>query len=412
MEIVKGLCRIVAMAMLVAVTTSMAFFAGYTFQWAAGPAVAAPAQVAQTVQAASPQQESEPAAFSLFWEAWGVIQQKFYGKIPDDKEMTYGAIRGAVATLGDENTAFADPERAKIFSEDLSGSFEGIGAAVHMDEQGQIVIAEPFAGHPAADAGLKRGDIILKVDGTSVEGLSLLEAIAMIRGPAGTTVVLTIRREGVSEPFDVPVVRKKIEIPAVTWRMLPEGVAYLQLTEFNAQATAGVREALGQALPEKPKGLVFDLRNNPGGYLDTAVEIASEFFSDGIVVSEQMKDGQHHELSASEGGLALDIPLVVLVNGGSASAAEIVAGAIQDKGRGILIGEKTFGKGSVQEAHKLSDDSQLRVTVAHWLTPNGKDINKQGLTPDIVVEQSEQDVKEGKDPQLERAVEYLLNGEK
>jgi carboxyl-terminal processing protease len=411
MGIVKGLCKIVTMAVLAAVITSMAFFAGYTLQWVAGSNVVAPAPAMATAPGVAPAQASEPAGFSLFWEAWGLVQQKFYGEIPDDKEMTYGAIRGAVATLGDENTFFADPERAKIFSEDLSGSFEGIGAAVRIDENGRLVITEPFAGHPAADAGLKRGDIILKVDGTVIENMSALEAVALIRGPADTTVVLTILREGVSEPFDVPVVRKKIEIPVVSWRMLPEGIAHVKLAEFNGQATDSVREALQSALREKPKGLVFDLRNNPGGYLSVAVEIASEFLDGGKVVSEQMKGGQRRDLSATEGGLALDIPLVVLVNGGSASAAEIMAGAIQDRGRGILVGEKTFGKGSVQELHTLSDQSELRVTIAHWLTPNGKDINKQGLTPDIAVELSEQDAEQDKDPQLDRAVEYLLRGE-
>jgi carboxyl-terminal processing protease len=412
MEIAKGICRIAAMAVLAIVITSMAFFAGYTLQWAAGTAVAAPVPVTATAPDFAPAQQSELAGFSLFWEAWGIVNQKFYGGIPDDEEVTYGAIRGAITTLGDQNTVFIDPEQAKIFSEDMSGIFEGIGAAVRMDENGQLTIVEPFADHPAANAGLRRGDIILKVDDTVIEDMNVLEAIALIRGPAGTTVVLTIHREGVLEPFEVSVVRERIEIPVVSWRMLPEGMAYIQLSEFSGQATGNVREALQSALREEPKGLIFDLRNNPGGYLNAAVEITGEFLDGGNVVIEQMKAGEGRAFPASRGGLALDIPLVVLVNGGSASATEITAGAIQDRGRGILIGEETFGKGSVQEAHTLSDDSQLRVTVAHWLTPNGKDIDKEGLTPDIIVELSEQDIEQDRDPQLERAVEYLLSGEK
>lgn len=412
MEIVKGLTRIVAMALLAAVITGVAFFAGYTQHWIAGAGAASPDYQAGTGAYSLPQSEGDPAEFSLFWEAWGLIQQKFYGKIPDNKGMTYGAIRGAVATLGDENTAFLDPERAKIFAEDLSGSFEGIGASVQMDEEGHLVVTELFSGQPAADAGLKKGDVIIKVDSTPLEGLNVLEAIALIRGPANSKVVLTISREGISEPFEVTVTRKKIEIPVVSWKMLPEGIAYVQLTEFNAQASDALRDALLQAQDENPKGLILDLRNNPGGYLDVSIEVASEFLKEGNVVFEQSRDERRRGFQVVDGGVAQDIPLAVLVNGGSASASEIVAGAIQDRSRGVLVGEKTFGKGSVQESHTLSDGSQLRVTVAHWLTPDGKDISKQGLTPDIEVEMDEQDASQDEDPQLERAVKYLLSGER
>jgi carboxyl-terminal processing protease len=413
-EVIKGLAKIFVMALLTVIVTSTAFFAGYSMHWATAPVSAALAPPPATMNAPTvvTTAYTEPPEFALFWEAWGIIQREFYGKVSDAKEMTYGAIRGAVATLGDENTAFLDPVHARIFSEDISGSFEGIGAAVRIDESGRLIIAEPFNGQPAAKAGLKRGDIITKVDGTIIQGMSLIEAISLIRGPAGTTVVLTIVREGIPQPFEVSIVRKKIEIPTVTWRMLPQGIAYIQLAEFSGQATANLQQALTEVGKEHPKGLILDLRDNPGGFLQTAVEVASEFLKDGTVLVEQQKGGERHSYPVIQGGLAPEVPLVVLVNRGSASAAEIAAGAIQDNGRGILLGEQTFGKGSVQVPHDLSDGSELRVTIAHWLTPNGHDIDQHGLVPDIVVEQTAEDQEAGRDPQLDRAVEYLLTGKK
>ncbi len=351
--------------------------------------------------------------FRVFWEAWHIVEKEFYHPEhePDSEDMTYGALRGALDSLGDPYTSFAEPVYAAIFDEDMGGSFEGIGATVNMQD-GQVIIVRPLPDSPAEKAGLLPGDIIEKVDGTLVEGMNLLDAIAMIRGPEGTAVRLTIQRrsetESVTESFDVEIIRKKMELPTVEGRMLDERIAYLRLNEFNSPSADRVKEALEELLGNDPEGLIFDLRDNPGGYLQSAVAIASQFLEEGVVLYERGKDGSEHEYLARGKGLATEIPLVVLVNGRSASASEIVAGAIQDHNRGILIGQQTVGKGSVQTSHHLSDGSSLHVTVARWYTPNDEQIDMSGLTPDIVVELSPEDLTQGLDPQLERAQQYLL----
>jgi carboxyl-terminal processing protease len=273
---------------------------------------------------------------------------------------------------------------------------------------GQIVIAEPFVGQPAAKAGLLRGDVILSVDKKSLNGMSLYEAISLIRGPAGTTVVLTIARQGIDKPFDVSVVRARIENKVVDSKRLTGDIGYVSLSEFSRGASSKVADAIRSLEAEgQLKGLILDLRDNPGGLLDEAGMVASQFMDKGIVTIEREKGGKEQALDAQPGGVALDVPLVVLVNRGSASASEIVSGAIKENGRGKLIGEQTFGKGTVQMPQTLSDGSELRVTIAEWLTPKKEQINGQGIVPDIVVERTQADFVDGRDPQLDRAVEYL-----
>ncbi|MCK4451184.1 MAG: S41 family peptidase, partial [Anaerolineae bacterium] len=291
--------------------------------------------------------------------------------------------------------------------EDMSGAFDGIGAVVNMNNDGQLEIIRTFEDKPAARAGLEPGDIVLAVGDTAIEKMSIFEAVALIRGPAGSVARLTIKRQGVEEPFIVEVVRQKIEMPIVESRMLDDDIAYLKLAEFNAQAASKLKADLQSLLAEEPRGLILDLRDNPGGFLNVSVEIGSQFVGEGSILVEKLKDGQHRDYPAQSGGLATDIPLVVLVNGGTASASEIVAGAIQDAGRGILIGEQTLGKGSVQLSHYLSDGSELRVTIARWFTPNGRAIHEEGLAPDIQVDMTEEDIEAGRDPQLQRSIEYL-----
>jgi carboxyl-terminal processing protease len=275
---------------------------------------------------------------------------------------------------------------------------------------GRLIIVEPLPGRPAAQAGIQRGDLVIQVDDTPIQNMTLMEAVGLIRGPAGSTVRLTILRQGVKEPFEVAIVRERIELEVVESRMLDDDIAYVKLTEFNAKATKELKEALRELMREEPKGLIFDLRSNPGGYLQTSVEVTSQFLDEGLVITERGKGGIESEYSVEGGGLATEVPLVVLVNVGSASASEIVAGAIQDAGRGILVGERTFGKGSVQLPHTLSDGSELRVTIARWFTPKGREIQGIGIIPDIEVEMTMEDLEAGRDPQLERAVEYLLTG--
>ena len=352
----------------------------------------------------------EDEAFQLYWEAWRLLERDYYGDIPHDDEVTYGAIRGAVNTLGDPFTAFIDPEIAEINREDDTGSFEGIGAYVTMRD-GRLVSVNTFKDHPAEEAGVRRGDIVLQVDDTVIENMSVYEAITLIRGEAGTPVVLTILREGQDE-FEVEIVRARIDIPVVESEMREDGIAYVSLFDFSSEATAKLRAAIEELQEQDPEGLVLDLRGNPGGWLNEAVETSGLFLSeDALVLIERFKDGTEQTYEAPNRPAAPDIPMVVLVDGGSASASEIVAGALQDHGRAILIGEKTFGKGSVQWPHELSNGAEMRVTVARWFTPSDRAIHGEGLEPDIEVEITEEDLDAELDPQLERAVEYLLTGE-
>lgn len=390
--------RLIVVALLVTLITSMAFLAGF----AARPSLT-PGPTAASVEPAS----SEEGAFRVFWEAWHILEHDFYGDLPDAQEMTYSAIRGVVDGLDDKYTAFLEPRIASIIREDMSGAFDGIGAVVNMNKDGKLEIVQTLEGKPAARAGLRPGDIVLAVDDTVIEKMTVFDAVALIRGPAGSIARLTIKRQGLEESFVVEIVRQRIEIPIVESRMLDDDIAYLKLFEFSAEATSKLRTDLQSLLAEEPRGLIFDLRNNPGGLLDVAIEVGSQFVGEGSILVEKLKDGQDRHYPARRGGLATDIPLVVLVNGGTASASEIVAGAIQDTSRGILIGEKTFGKGSVQLSHNLSDSSELRVTSAYWFTPKGRAIHEEGLTPDIQVDITEEDIEADRDPQLQRAIEYL-----
>ena len=355
----------------------------------------------------------EPSEFATFWEAWSYLNEQFYGDIPPDNERVYGAIRGMVASFDDQHTAFIDPVRAAISRENIQGSFSGIGATVRQDEAGRLVIADPMPGHPAALAGVRPGDIVLEVDGESVEGLSLFEAVLLIRGPTDTTVVLTILREGEPEPFDISIVRAEIELEVVQSELLesPNGdkIGYVRLAQFSKGAAAKITEVAEELFDQGATSLIFDLRSNPGGLLSEAVDVSSLFIENGPIVIERLKNEEDKVFKTKRGLLIAgnNTPLVILVNGGSASASEIVAGAMQDAGRAIVIGEQTFGKGSVQLPHLLSDGAELRVTIAEWLTPSERQIHGQGITPDIPVEMTFEQFEQGEDPQLDEAVKYL-----
>ena len=346
----------------------------------------------------------------LFNEALKLLDSQFYGDVPQGKDLTYEALRGFVGQLGDPHTAFLDPDQAAQFNSDLQGQFEGIGARVDKAEKGGVEIKYLFAGQPAEKAGVRVGDVIKAVDSKDVTQLDLNEAIALIRGPRDTKVVLTIQR-GDEAPFDLTVTRARIEIPVVEAKTLADGkIEYVALSEFSSVASGRLEEALKTALAKKPTGLILDLRGNPGGLLDAAVRIGSYFVPEGNILIERFQDGRE-QLYPREGSYLLgDTKLVVLVDGGSASASEIVAGAIQDAGTGKLIGEKSYGKGSVQLPNALSDGSQLRVTIARWFTPKDRAIHGVGLEPDIVVPLTDDDRQAKRDPQLDRAVEFLTTG--
>ncbi|MGD2179066.1 MAG: S41 family peptidase [Anaerolineae bacterium] len=360
----------------------------------------------------TPRNEAEET-FQLFWEVWDLVQRHYYDDLPSMREITYAAIRGMLDVLDDKYTAFIEPDVAAVLEEDATGRFEGIGAFVDADESGKIRIVDTFENGPAQEAGLRAEDRVIAVDGESIVGDPLYEAIGKIRGPAGSEVVLTVEREEAREPFDVVVTRARLDIPIVETEMRDDGVGYVRLYDFSATASESLEEGLEELLEHDPKGIVLDLRQNPGGWLDQAIDVADLFLAENVVAVERFSDGREREFTASSGDIAEDIPLVVLVNNGSASGSEIVAGALQDHERAPLVGVATFGKGSVQRPFALSDGSELRVTVALWFTPDDQRIQGEGLTPDIEVPWSDEEREEDpeQDPQLQRAVEYLLAGE-
>ncbi|MCS6964826.1 S41 family peptidase [Thermoflexus sp.] len=387
-----------------------AFLSGFAVAWGMSAGSPRTPHAAPAVSTPAPPPQDLQQAFKIFWEAWKLVQDEYYGEIPAPQTVAYGAIRGALQTLGDPYTSFIEPKIARILQEDASGQFEGIGALVRMNRDNKLEIVRTFEGSPAQKAGLRAGDLVVKVNGQSIVGYSIYEAIALIRGPAGTSVTLTIERPGQRDPLEVTVTRARITIPIVETRMLPENIAYVQLFDFSAQATRQLREQLKALLAQNPRGLILDLRDNPGGFLDQAIQVADLFLSEGVVAYERMKDGEERVFRSKSGDIAEKIPMVVLVNAGSASASEIVAGALQDRGRARLVGERTFGKGSVQLSHTLSDGSELRVTIARWFTPNNRAIHGEGLNPDVEVKVEPGPETGGADPQLQRAIEVLLQG--
>lgn len=347
-----------------------------------------------------------PEGFQVFWEVWDYVEREFYYEKPPATERVYGAIRGLLSSLDDANTAFVQPSIAEVERENIEGVFGGIGAYVQLNEFNQIVIAYPFPDQPAARAGLQAGDIVLSIDGQSVDNLTLAEGTALIRGPLGTTVRLEIRRPGTGEIFEVDVERAEIQVPTVRAEMLENGVAYVALFRFNGVATLQLESQLEDLLAQNPRALIFDLRGNRGGLLDEAISVSDLFLARGIVATQRtsLRD-EPRVFYAETGDLAENIPLVVLIDGGSASASEIVAGAIQDRERGVLIGTRTFGKGSVQLVHDLSDGSQLRITYGAWYTPDEQPLDGHGIDPDIEVDPAA--TENGQDPWLAAALAYI-----
>lgn len=364
----------------------------------------------QTPDSATPEGIDREKLFEPFWQAWELVHQNYVDQPVNDQELMQGAIRGMLEAIGDPYSGYMTPDEYQQANAPLRGEYEGIGAWV--DTSGSLLtIISPMEGSPAENAGLKAGDQIIAVDGEDVVGLDPQLVLRRVLGPAGSTVRLTISRPGQAEPFEVSIVRKKITIETVTARMLDNKIAYVQIAQFGERTDRDLRNKLRELLRENPVGIVLDLRNNPGGYLNTAINITSQFIGNGIVMYEQYGDGEKTAFQARSGGVATNIPLVVLVNEGSASASEITAGAIQDRARGVLVGVKTFGKGTVQSWSLLkSDAGAIKITIARWLTPNERQINGEGLQPDVVVELTEADREANRDPQLDKAVELILTG--
>ena len=349
--------------------------------------------------------------FPVFWEAWNDIHQDFYKAPVDDTELTYGSISGMVDALNEPHTQFTEARIAAITSSDLQGSFEGIGATVEMVE-GRLTIVSPIKDSPADKAGLLPGDIVLKVNDTVIQNMDVNQAVTLIRGPKGSTVTLQIQRIKQPAPLVISLVRDTIRTPFVESHMIQgTTIAYLRLNEFGATASDEMTAAIQQLMAQHPTGLIFDLRHDGGGFLTVGIDVASQFLKGNqVVMIEKTKDGAAQQLKSKSGGLATDIPMVLLVDKGSASASEIVSAAIKDYKRATIIGTNTYGKGSVQFVNTLKDGSELRVTTAHFFSPKDNAIDGIGITPDIQVELTPDDVLNKADPQLDRAVQFLTTG--
>lgn len=362
--------------------------------------------------AAPDQQSATPAEletlFKPFWEAWNIVHTQFVDQPVDDLKLMQGAIRGMMDALGDEQTFYMDPEVYETERLSLQGQYEGIGAFVDLEGE-YLTIVSPIAGSPAEQAGLHPGDKVIAIDGEDMTGVPPEEARLKVLGPEGTDVTLTVSREGEPEPLEFVITRARITIRSAEGEMLENDIAYVDINTFGDRTTQELRATLNNLMRQNPSGIIIDLRNNPGGYLNTAIEVTSEFIEDGVIMYEQYGDGRRDQYDASGNGQATDLPIVVLINEGSASASEILAGALQDYELATLIGEQSYGKGSVQIRQPLSNDQgAASVTIAKWLTPKERAIDKVGLTPDVFVEMTPEDFEADQDPQLDAAVETLL----
>ncbi|MCA9980851.1 MAG: S41 family peptidase [Anaerolineales bacterium] len=349
--------------------------------------------------------------FVPFWEVYDYLNEEYYDQPLDQSQLVEGAINGMLATLGDPNTAYLSPEEQAAMQNAMDGELQGIGAEVQAAEDGAITIVSPFEGSPAAEAGLLPRDILREADGVPLTGMDVAEAAARVRGPAGTAVELLVERNG--ETFNITIIRGVIDLPSVTSEMLADNIGYIRLSRFANNTTDELNEALEEILPQANNGLILDLRRNPGGALTAVVDIADLFLPENTILIERFGDGEEVTYTADDGDFAEQIPLVVLVDEGSASASEVLAGAIQDTGRGIVIGQDTFGKGTVQNWLPLRNGGGVRVTIARWLTPDGTWVHETGVAPDVVVLLPEvtagMTADEFEDIQLNTAVEYLLN---
>jgi carboxyl-terminal processing protease len=389
------------------------FITGHVIPLTSIPGIPQPVTIAPPT--VSPQQESATPSelqslFAPFWEAWTLVHENYVDQPVNDVELMRGAISGMMEALGDQHSSYMNPKDFADANAGLEGEYEGIGAYVDTTTK-YLTITSPIPGSPAERSGLLPGDQVVAIDGEDMTGINAEVARTKVLGPANTVVHLTILREGEDELLEFDVTREKISIKSASGEMLENDIAYVQVTTFGDKTTPELLATLKQLMPQNPKGIILDLRNNGGGFLSTSVEVTSQFLADGVVLYEQYGDGKRTTYNVIPGGMATDtnIPMVVLINEGSASASEIVAGALQDSGRAKLVGATSFGKGSVQNWIPLSgDNGAVRITIAKWLTPNENTIHEIGLTPDVAVERTEEDFKADLDPQLDKAVEVLL----
>lgn len=343
--------------------------------------------------------------FDPFWEVWNLVNSQYFDQPLEAENLMEGAIEGMLARLEDPNTRYLEPAVEESARDSMEGEIQGIGVLVEMVDE-QITVVSPFEGSPAERAGIRPGDVLIEADGVDLVGMDLSEAAALIRGPAGTEVQLVILRG--EETIEMSVTRDVVQIPSVRGEMLEGNLAYVRLSRFGNRTPEELSEVLEGLLSQNPRGMILDLRNNPGGGLDSSVEIADAFLKEGVVLIEEFGTGRERVFRSSDSGMAEDVPLVVLVNEGSASASEVLAGAIRDQERGLLVGSTTFGKGTVQTWHALSNGGGVRITTARWITPDGEWVNETGIMPDVVIPSPENPPADlADDPQLQAAIEEL-----
>ena len=344
--------------------------------------------------------------FQPFFEAWDAVHSQYYQQPVEDMILMQGAILGMMESLGDPHSSYMDPDEYRQQNAPLQGEYTGIGAWV--DTSGEfLTIISPMPNSPAEMAGIKSNDIVIAVDGRDMTKKDPATVLRYILGPAGEKVILTISRDGMNELLNIEIIRAVIEVPPIEYRMLDNQIAYIRLFQYSINAAQEIENALFDLLEEDPIGLIFDLRNNSGGYLDAAIEVTSLFIDNGTLMIEEWGDGRRQDYKANGNVITQDLPLVILVNEGSASASEITAGAIQDYQRGILIGTTTYGKGLIQNWIELQgENGAIRVSIARWLTPKGRQIHLNGLSPDIFIENDDNESEN--DLQLEKAIEYLI----
>lgn len=356
----------------------------------------------------SDKNKPEKVDFGIFWNVWSEVSEKHIDNEDLDHEaMVYGAIKGMVKAIDDPYTSYMDPVEAEEFAMGIEGSFEGIGAELGIRDDMLTVVA-PISGMPAEKAGLKSGDKIIKINDEITADITIDEAVRKIRGPKGTEVTLTVISEGATESKEIKITRDTIELESVKYEQKPGDIAYLRIASFTEDTAEEFNKEITKVIADNNKGIVLDLRNNPGGFLNVAIEIASRFVPRGsVVVQEKHRSGRIEKFESLGGNVFSETPVVVLINEGSASASEILAGALRDVNGSKLIGEQSFGKGSVQQLEEFSDGSSLKVTIAKWLTPSGLSISEKGLEADIEIELTKEDVENEKDVQLEKALEEM-----
>ena len=392
----------IATGCLTAILAVAIFIGGYLL----GQSQFAPLQLSGAASSTPAEVREE---FEPFWEIYSLVQREFFDQAIDDTALVEGAINGLLETLEDPNTRYLTPVDQSSDAERMEGEFQGIGAEVTSDE-GAITIVAPFEGSPAAAAGLRTGDILRAADGVDLTDMDVGEAAGLVRGPAGTTVLLTIERDG--ELFDIEITRDRILLPSVRSELLEDNIAYLRISRFINTTADDVNTQLEELMAQEPDGLIIDVRSNPGGSLGAVVNIADQFVDEGIILTERYGNGEVRVHRSDNDGLAQDIPIVVLIDQGSASASEVLSGALRDRGRAVLIGQTSFGKGTVQGVFVLSNGGGARITVARWLTPDETWVHGEGLDPDYFIPLPDisdlAEDEEAQDTQLQAAIDYLL----